>query len=233
MGSTELPNAVNEINLSFLNILEYHSASPEDRPDAETLLDIGKSPDSTLEPESPHSYLEVSKHNKALDKAQAPFPLTDHLIIVRALGTLSALLLNASILQIDCTNIRGHQIYIPENLSTPTALTPTPLQTNTPHFPYVDLIPFPSIRDRILQSQHIINGVEIWGDITRDVKVWGNTPWDDQGWEIGERFAVKWWFLMDDEVLRTTNFWRGTRDERGLSMGEIRDTFHRGLTLEK
>lgn len=74
----------------------------------------------------------------------------------------------------------------------------------------------------MLQSQYVIDGVEIWGDITRDIKVWGSTPWDDRGWEIGERFALKWWFLLDDEILKTTNFWRGAREEEGLSMSGIR-----------
>ena len=63
------------------------------------------------------------------------------------------------------------------------------------------------------------------------MKVWGNIPWDETGWEIGERFAMKWWFLMDDEVLRTTNFWRASRTDETLSLREIKRKFRSGTLV--
>lgn len=48
---------------------------------------------------------------------------------------------------------------------------------------------------------------------------------------MSERFVVKWWFLMNDDVLRSTNFWRGARDERALSIGEIKERLHNGIVL--
>lgn len=58
--------------------------------------------------------------------------------------------------------------------------------------------------------------------MTGELKVWGNTPWMEMGWEISEMFAVKWWFLMSDEILAGTNFWRGTRGEMGLSLEGVK-----------
>jgi hypothetical protein len=70
----------------------------------------------------------------------------------------------------------------------------------------------------------------MWQDLSvGEVKVWGNTPWEGDGWEIGERFAVKWWFLMDEEVLKGTNFWRRMRDERVLTLEGIRKSFQARL----
>ncbi|PVH86379.1 hypothetical protein DL98DRAFT_602101 [Cadophora sp. DSE1049] len=219
---TDLAGDLSHIDLSFLDSLDYEANPLQHATLLGTLERIESTPDTTLEEDNVGPQVVKSQSSIAISTYQPPSPLTDQLIVIRALGTLSALLLNATILHIDChKEIRSHEIYIPPTLSTPSALTPTPLQAMIPHLPYVDLIPFPSIRDRLLQSQHVISGVEIWGDITRDVTVWGNTPWDEGGWEIGESFAVKWWFLIDDEVLKSTNFWRGARDERKLSMGEI------------
>ncbi|KAH7390109.1 hypothetical protein BKA64DRAFT_757149 [Cadophora sp. MPI-SDFR-AT-0126] len=228
----ELAGELSHIDLSFLNSLDYQANSLQDSTFSGTLQDFESTPDTTLGKDFLESQAVKPQPNAAVSTYQAPSPLTDQLIVVRALGTLSALLLNAAILHIDChKEIRSHEIHIPPTLTTPSALTPTHLQATTPHLPYVDLIPFPSVRDRMLRSQHVISGVEIWSDITRDIKVWGNTPWNEAGWEIGERFAIKWWFLMDDEVLRATNFWRGARDEKGLSMGEIRERLHEGMVL--
>ncbi|KAK0105209.1 hypothetical protein ONS95_004396 [Cadophora gregata] len=221
-----------DLDISFLDSLDYQPNSSQEATLSGTLQNIESTSNPALDTSTVDSRVLESRPNTAVSTYQPPSPLTDQLIVVRALGTLSALLFNAAILQIDChKQIRSREIYVPPTLSTPSALTPTPLQSTTPHLPYVDLIPFPSMRDRLLQSQQFISGVEIWADITRDITVWGNTPWDEGAWEIGERFAVKWWFLMDDEVLRGTNFWRGARDERRLSMGEIRERLQGGLLL--
>jgi len=58
--------------------------------------------------------------------------------------------------------------------------------------------------------------------VNSEIKVWGHTPWDSKGWEIGEKFARKWWWLIDEEVLSGANFWRGVRSEPGLTMGGIK-----------
>ena len=57
------------------------------------------------------------------------------------------------------------------------------------------------------------------------MKVWGSTPWEEGAWEISERFAVKWWFLMGEEVLRSTNLWRSMRGQARLGMDDIKSRF--------
>lgn len=82
----------------------------------------------------------------------------------------------------------------------------------------------------------MIDGQEIWDDLNSDVKVWGNSPWDEKGWEVGERFAVKWWFLMSDEVLQVANWWRGLRGEKNLSIvikDWHKDGFRKGNVIEE
>ncbi|CZT10561.1 uncharacterized protein RAG0_14995 [Rhynchosporium agropyri] len=188
----------------------------------ETPIDTGAVSAFKTTPTQQDTDLFHTQTSSMISKLEASSPLGNHLLIIQTVGTLSALLVNASILQINCHNIRGLQIHIPINLYTPAALKHTSLQMSTPHLPYIDLIPFPSIRDRLLRSQDVIDGAEVWGNIMDDVQVWGSSPWDDRGWDMGESSVKKWWWLMDDEALGSTNFWRGVRDEKALSMAEVK-----------
>jgi len=54
-----------------------------------------------------------------------------------------------------------------------------------------------------------------------DIKVWGKIPYDTTGWELGPKFAKKWWFLIDEGMIRTTNFWRGQRGEADLPFSPL------------
>jgi hypothetical protein len=99
----------------------------------------------------------------------------------------------------------------------PPALHPTPLQLSIPHLPYIDLLPFPAVRNNLLLADSLVSCPEIWADFTSgDIRVWGSTPWEPTGWEIGERFARKWWWILDRGVVEKGNFWRGVRGEGGL-----------------
>jgi hypothetical protein len=40
-------------------------------------------------------------------------------------------------------------------------------------------------------------------------------------WEIDETFARKWWFLMDETVLASTNFWRAQRGDIPLILAQL------------
>ncbi|KAK9238844.1 hypothetical protein V1525DRAFT_82375 [Lipomyces kononenkoae] len=104
----------------------------------------------------------------------------------------------------------------------PLALVPTKQQQVVPHKPYIDVLPWPSLRDRILNSLAAINEPELIHDlILGDLKVWGSTPWDPAGWEVGPEFVRKWWFLLDDGIMHTTNFWRGQRGEEALVLTRV------------
>ncbi|UZJ53733.1 hypothetical protein CBS101457_003053 [Exobasidium rhododendri] len=41
--------------------------------------------------------------------------------------------------------------------------------------------------------------------------IWGDDPMDEEAWEVSETFAQKWWFLLDDKILRRTAWWRRQR----------------------
>jgi hypothetical protein len=109
----------------------------------------------------------------------------------------AALAVIAERLQLDCNLQPGFNIKaLPDDL--PSSIAPTSLQRSVPHLSYLDMLPWASIRDRLLASITTINQA------------------DPIGWEVSEEFAKKWWFLVDEGVIQTTNFWRSQRGEKPL-----------------
>lgn len=153
----------------------------------------------------------VSQHQASPD-----LTVDHHFIVMHSMGTLAAIHCISHILQIKCTEDAGFNIGAIICIL-PAPIVPTIQQQIVPHKTYVDVLPWSSLRDRILSSLSVINEAELLGDIkSGELKVWGSVPWDPMGWEVGPDFARKWWFLMDDVILRTTNFWRAQRGEDAL-----------------
>ena len=138
-----------------------------------------------------------------------------HFIVIHNMNTWTAFMKISEALQLDCSQI-GFNI---RNLSPPPPLSPTIQQQIIPHAPYIDMLPWSSLRDRVLNSIKVINEQELVFDMT-DFKVWGSTPWDLIGWEVGEQFTKKWWFLLDDSIIQTSNFWRSQRGEEPLVLAQ-------------
>lgn len=136
------------------------------------------------------------------------------------------MLANAAVLNIDCSRRLGNGIHVNPFMLAPSALAPIPLQSVIPHAPYLDLIPIPSLRERLIVAKDVFEPFDMWTDLSLgEVKVWGNIPWEGDSWEISDRFAVKWWFVMSDETLMGTNFWRRVRGEHELTMERIKAKF--------
>lgn len=142
----------------------------------------------------------------------------DGFMVMQQIDTWDALLNIASKLELACCQDSGFNIVAPI-CSLPPSLVPTLQQRVVPHKPYVDMILWPSMRDRILSSPSAINETQFLCDVTSsDIRVWGSTPWDPTGWEVSANFAKRWWFLMDDGIIQTANFWRSQRGEKALPL---------------
>lgn len=148
-----------------------------------------------------------------------PDPTTENrFIILHGMTTWTAFLCIANLLELACGQQSGFNICA---LATtlPPAIAPTLKQQIVPHKPYVDMLPWSSLRDRMLNSTTAINELEFLQDmVSGDLKVWGVVPWDPMGWEVGQEFARKWWFLMDDGIIHAANFWRSQRGEKALEL---------------
>lgn len=191
-----IPEATNEVD---------SRSGSNTSPDALTALNVfnGSISDPTREQVSPDPTLDT------------------HFIIMHSVTTNAAFLRIADILQLACTQSTGFNITAPPS-TVPPSLTPTRQQLTVPHHPYVDMLPWASVRDRMLNSITAINEFEFVMDMgASDLKVWGSTPWDPLGWEVGPEFARKWWFLMDEGILCASNFWRVQRGEESLVLASL------------
>jgi hypothetical protein len=111
----------------------------------------------------------------------------------------------------------------------PPSLQPTYLQKIVKHESWVDIIPYPVMRDNILRNQDNLDAdalcddflggmYEGLGDVqNRGMILWGE-PWSGDGWEISEGFARKWSFLLKgcEDLIKSTNRWRKARGEKRL-----------------
>ncbi|KAJ2982977.1 hypothetical protein NQ176_g1026 [Zarea fungicola] len=112
-------------------------------------------------------------------------------------------------------------------LKLPTHLQPSHVQCSILHSGWLDLIPFPSMRDWIIMAITT-------GDLDEDtfcedllevddqrrpeepyLLVWGDSC-NPKGWEATPSFLVKYGWLVCPEIIISTNYWRETRGERPL-----------------
>lgn len=108
----------------------------------------------------------------------------------------------------------------------PDSLRPTELQRTKPHHPWLDIFPFPQIRDNLITAQEDFDDDELcydlmafWDSENSDpaVLIWG-CPWDPRNWEVTEAFVRKWGWVLDgcSEIQESTNRWRRLRGEKAL-----------------
>ncbi|KAM3075778.1 hypothetical protein ACMFMG_007904 [Clarireedia jacksonii] len=183
----------------------------------------GEQPTESLQSQSTGAVTLCSRSQTAADHSQVSLdPILDnHFMFMHAMTSWAAFLRIAEMLKIACTQSSGFNICAAES-SLPPSLVPTLQQQVVPHKPYVDMLPWPSMRDRILNSQSAINELEFVQDMSMgEIKVWGSMPWDPMAWEFNPEFVRKWWFLVDEEILRASNFWRGQRGEAALTTTSI------------
>jgi hypothetical protein len=108
----------------------------------------------------------------------------------------------------------------------PLSLRPTALQRATPHHPWLDIFPFPRMRDNLIRAGDHLDDDELCHDLTAfwDTRtsnarllVWG-LPSCPENWEVTEEFAKKWGFFLQGcpDILKSTNNWRVRRGEKPL-----------------
>ncbi|KAH7304771.1 hypothetical protein B0I35DRAFT_484329 [Stachybotrys elegans] len=110
--------------------------------------------------------------------------------------------------------------------STPLPLRPTALQRSVKHHPWVDMFPFPQMRDNILIKGESWDDTELCEDLLQSsgaeggrsgMMVWGD-PEDPASWEVNESFVLKWGWVISGcwDLFQSTNSWRERRGESRL-----------------
>lgn len=183
------------------------------------------------------TYLQQAYTNWGLD-----LPVARDLPFVTRLTTFDALARNALVLRIPLEYLETDDYRSLFNLQGPeppggqpgfpTHLLPTEIQKSTKHHPWVDLFPFPGMRDNILRGigagaydeDQLCNALccdllDFDANTKAPLLVWGES-WDANGWEFSPEFFRKWGILLKGcpEVLESTNYWRWKRGERLIEL---------------
>ncbi|KAM5345956.1 hypothetical protein ACJ41O_011817 [Fusarium nematophilum] len=169
-------------------------------------------------------------------------PRLEHLNILIRLNVLNAILRNAALLGFAFEGLCGPELISPFNKHGPSlpcadprpypcpdALRPTALQTAVRHHPWIDLIPFPHLRDNVLRMLEAgvldqkalgVDVLDVQGNgcNAASLIVWGDA-WDPRGWEASVPFLRKWGMLLQGcpALLEATNSWRQKRGERKVA----------------
>lgn len=113
-------------------------------------------------------------------------------------------------------------------------LQPSVSQITVQHPIYIDALPLPSFRERIIALRvvepKVFDEKELWSDIINDGLVcWGarspigsGTPWDKRSWEARGWFLKKWWMLTggaDGEMGSHSRWWCEVRGESFEDLG--------------
>jgi hypothetical protein len=110
-------------------------------------------------------------------------------------------------------------------------LRPCREQIATLHHPYIDILPFPTVRANLIKQASAVDEQEFFYDLLNGLVCWGGagagrrddgigagsgTPWEFRSWEAKEWFIQKWWSIVggeDGELTRQFRWWRSLRGE--------------------
>lgn len=111
---------------------------------------------------------------------------------------------------------------------------PTREQITYMHAPFIDVLPFPTLRRNLIKSGGAVDGDELCDDLLNGLVCWGGagvgrrdrdcstgsistgTPWDSRSWEARTWFLQKYWTLLggeEGELVRQSEWWRNMRGE--------------------
>ena len=132
----------------------------------------------------------------------------------------------------------------------PLNLQPTPAQLYIPHHPYLDLLPWPSIREKLIcilsmpsklrppiaqegdpletgQAAAVWKLMEDVDDEQEGLRVYGHkVGWDtsnellEESWDVGECFYRNWGFCISPKTVAASNRWRRERGLPTLKFGK-------------
>ncbi|RHZ55820.1 bZIP transcription factor [Aspergillus thermomutatus] len=118
-------------------------------------------------------------------------------------------------------------------------LRPSIEQITVEHPPYIDVLPFRTLRKNLILHQQEVDEDEFLRDAVTGLVCWGGagvgrkdrdastgyastgTPWDNRSWEAKGWFLKKYWSLLggqEGELVRQSEWWRSIRGEDPLDI---------------
>jgi hypothetical protein len=187
--------------------------------------------------------------NSIVDQASYLSDLRTNCIRVQQLSSVAAIRLNGEMLGISFSRLCDPEtispLYSPGERAgtamcaqtfhhTSPDLRPIAAQRRHSHHPWIDTMPSPTLRHRLLEclstDPPLVDEDDFCGDLKDGGLIcWGSTrspvntaygsgaPWDVRSWEAQPWFLQKWWFLLggkEGELFQTSKWWREMRGER-------------------
>ncbi|KAK2874930.1 hypothetical protein FQN49_001931 [Arthroderma sp. PD_2] len=131
----------------------------------------------------------------------------------------------------------GVQPRLPSNMADiPKNFHPTPTQRMVPHHAFLDLLPWPSARDKLIQvfslpvqlrppsaadPMGLLGLVYDMEDAGEGLRVSGPDPFSPEMWEVGQLVFQRWWWAFEGSIVEGSNRLRGARGEQGLVLGVV------------
>ncbi|KAI1918554.1 hypothetical protein LOZ58_002462 [Ophidiomyces ophidiicola] len=139
------------------------------------------------------------------------------------------------------TGCRGNQLGSlnqnpPLLLDLPENFRPTPTQRLIPHHPVLDLLPWPTVRDKLIQvfslpphlrpapaadPMGLVSLVYDIEDPTEGLRVSGPDPFMANMWEVGQHVFQRWWWAFEGSIVERSNRLRRERGLQGLVIGTV------------
>ncbi|EFR00109.1 hypothetical protein MGYG_03115 [Nannizzia gypsea CBS 118893] len=133
----------------------------------------------------------------------------------------------------------GTNIALPSGLDLadiPRNFHPTPTQRLVPHHAILDLLPWPSARDKLihvfslpvqLRPPAAADPMGLMGlvcdieDAGEGMRVSGPDPFSPEMWEVGQLVFQRWWWAFEGSIVESSNRLRSKRGEQGLIIGAV------------
>lgn len=117
-------------------------------------------------------------------------------------------------------------------------LRPISEQITMKHHPYIDILPFPTLRKNLISCSSDFDEDGFFDDMLTGLLCWGGagvtradraistgqvstgTPWDSRSWEATEWFLKKYWGLLggeEGELVRQSQWWRIMRGDTEIT----------------
>ena len=188
---------------------------------------------------SPMTLDEVSNFLQEDDILQAAFADDSNLAVpkldlLRAAVDIATRLNSQTLIwNLDASSVFASGTFLPWTASLPANLQPTSTQLSVPHHPALDILPWPRVRDRLIKLYALPE--EVWPRHRQDgepcslvrfvydmedsgVRLWGEDPTSESGWEVEQDFVDSWWWALDWGVIKNANRRRRQRGQADLVM---------------
>jgi Domain of unknown function (DUF3425) len=122
-----------------------------------------------------------------------------------------------------------HTVMPVDNPRLPSWLQPTKYQQLIPHHPIIDLLPWPSVRNKLIcrmaqplemrppSARDPMAPLALMSDMDDEeegIKIAGSQGFNGEYWEVGQVIFDNWWWAFEPSIIKNTN---RLREKRGAA----------------